>query len=169
MAFFMRDAFDANSTDDYRPKTTPEKAGCPGTGAAVTSDPNYTFASTMKAGLEKTPYPTGGGGGAASLDTVAAVETTATTSVSNVVPNVLSVTPATGLAAGGTAVTIRGSSFTGTTGSGVKFGPTAATSVVVVNDGTITCTSPAKTAGAYDVTVTTPNGTSGAGVQFTYT
>jgi hypothetical protein len=78
MTLYMRTVADANSTHAYLPKTMAEKAGCPGTGTAVPGDPNYTFASTMKAGLERTPYPTGGGGGAASLDTVVAVETTAT-------------------------------------------------------------------------------------------
>jgi hypothetical protein len=81
MAWYMRTAADANSNDAYLPKTTPEKAGCPGAGTAVLSDPNYTFASTITPGNERTPYPTGGGGGGAYLTTVAAVETTATTIV----------------------------------------------------------------------------------------
>jgi hypothetical protein len=82
MAFEMRTSAEANSTDPYRPKTIPEKAGAVGgVNAAVPADPNYVFASTIKAGLERTPYPTGGGGGAASLDTVAAVECDATLKV----------------------------------------------------------------------------------------
>lgn len=82
MAFEMRTAADANSSDPYRPKTTPEKAGAVGgVNAAVSTDPNFTFASTIKAGSERTPYPTGGGGGAAILDTVAAVECDATLKV----------------------------------------------------------------------------------------
>jgi len=85
-------------------------------------------------------------------------------------PAVQSVTPATGLAAGGTAVTISGTGFTGATA--VTFGGTAATAVVVVNANTITATSPAKAAGTYDVRVTTPNGQSpiaGAADNFIYT
>jgi IPT/TIG domain len=85
-------------------------------------------------------------------------------------PAVTSVTPSTGLAAGGTAVTISGTGFTGATA--VTFGGTAATSVVVVNANTITATSPAKAAGTYDVRVTTPNGQSpiaGAADNFVYT
>jgi hypothetical protein len=78
MTFFMRNAADANSTHAYLPKTQMEHAGCPGTGTAVTSDPNYTFASTITPGNEKLAYPTGGGGGGAYITTVAAVETTAT-------------------------------------------------------------------------------------------
>jgi IPT/TIG domain len=85
-------------------------------------------------------------------------------------PAVTSVTPATGLAAGGTNVTIRGTSFTGATA--VTFGGTAATAVVVVDASTITAASPAKVAGTYDVRVTTPKGQSpvaGAADNFIYT
>jgi hypothetical protein len=85
-------------------------------------------------------------------------------------PAVTSVSPSTGLAAGGTAVTISGTGFTGATS--VTFGGTAATAVVVVNANTITATSPAKAAGTYDVRVTTPNGASpiaGSADNFIYT
>jgi hypothetical protein len=85
-------------------------------------------------------------------------------------PSVASVTPSTGLAAGGTAVTISGAGFTGATA--VTFGGTAATAVVVVNPNTITATSPAKVAGTYDVRVTTPKGVSpigGVSDNFIYT
>src|SRR4029077_20244791 len=51
-------------------------------------------------------------------------------------PVVTSVVPSTGLAAGGTAVTISGWNLTGATG--VTFGGTAATAVVVVGPTTIT-------------------------------
>jgi len=85
-------------------------------------------------------------------------------------PVVSSVTPVTGPAAGGTAVTISGTGFTGATS--VTFGGTAATSVVVVNASTITANSPAKAAGTYDVRVVTPKGTSaivGGADNFVYT
>jgi len=86
-------------------------------------------------------------------------------------PVLAGMTPNTGLAAGGTAVTIAGIGFTGATA--VTFGGTAATAVVVVDANTITCTSPAKAAGTYDVRVTTPIGTSvvqtGAADNFIYT
>ena len=86
-------------------------------------------------------------------------------------PIVVGVSPATGLAAGGTAVTVSGAGFTGATA--VTFGGTAATAVVVVNTNTLTCVSPAKAAGTYDVRVTTPKGTStasaGASDNFVYT
>lgn len=85
-------------------------------------------------------------------------------------PIVSNVSPGTGLAAGGTAVTITGAGFTGATG--VTVGGTAATAVVVVNTNTITCTTPAHAAGTVDVRVTTPKGSSaigGAADNFIYT
>lgn len=89
-------------------------------------------------------------------------------------PVVTGVSPATGPAAGGTAVIVSGYGFTGATS--VKFGGTGgtnATSVVVVNSTTITCVSPARSAGAADVVVTTPNGnsaaTGGSNDNFVYT
>jgi hypothetical protein len=81
-------------------------------------------------------------------------------------PTVSSVAPNNGPAAGGTAVTITGTSFAA--GSTVKFGTTAATNVVVVNSTTITAMTPA---GAGVVTVTVdPNGQSASLTNgFTYT
>jgi hypothetical protein len=84
-------------------------------------------------------------------------------------PSVSGLSPNSGPAAGGTAVTITGTYLTGATG--VSFGGTAATSVVVVNATTVTCVSPAGT-GTVDITVTTPGGTSdtaGTGNDYTYT
>jgi hypothetical protein len=81
-------------------------------------------------------------------------------------PTVTSITPATGTTAGGTAVTIVGTNLTGATA--VTLGGTAATSVVVVNDTHITAVTPAKTAGAKDVAVTTPAGTGTLTNGFTY-
>jgi len=57
--------------------------------------------------------------------------------------NITLVAPTSGPMAGGTAVTITGTHFTGATD--VSFGLEPATSVTVVNDTTITCTSPAYT------------------------
>ncbi len=81
-------------------------------------------------------------------------------------PTLTSVTPNSGTTAGGTAVTLTGTNLTGTTS--VSFGGTAATNVVVVNSTSVTCTTPAKAAGAVSVTATTPGGTSN-GVTYTYT
>lgn len=81
-------------------------------------------------------------------------------------PTVTSIAPASGPAAGGTAVTITGTNFTGATA--VTIGGTSATSIVVSNATTITAVTPAGTAGARNVVVTTPYGT-GTGVGlFTY-
>ncbi|TCR03934.1 IPT/TIG domain-containing protein [Neorhizobium sp. JUb45] len=81
-------------------------------------------------------------------------------------PSVLLVTPPTGSIAGGTSVTISGLNFTGATG--VSFGGTAATSVTVVNDTTITATAPPHSVGVVNVSVTAPGGTGiGLGL-FTY-
>jgi hypothetical protein len=82
-------------------------------------------------------------------------------------PVVTGLSPTGGPAAGGTLVTITGTSFTGATA--VDFGTTAATDVTVVNDTTITADSPAGT-GTVNVTVTTPSGTSATSSadQFTY-
>ncbi|MFF2052963.1 IPT/TIG domain-containing protein [Leifsonia sp. NPDC058194] len=80
-------------------------------------------------------------------------------------PVIGSLTPTSGPATGGTAVTITGSGFTGTTG--VTFGGTAGTGFTVVNDTTITVTTPAHAAGATNVVVNGPNGSSGPGT-FTF-
>ncbi|WP_223693745.1 IPT/TIG domain-containing protein [Leifsonia poae] len=80
-------------------------------------------------------------------------------------PTITGLSPTHGPAAGGTVVTITGTGFTGTVG--VTFGGTAAASFTVVNDTTITATTPAHAAGATDVVVTTPNGASNAGA-FTF-
>jgi hypothetical protein len=67
-----------------------------------------------------------------------------------------SITPATGAAAGGTVVTIRGSNLEGA--SGVTFGGTAGTAFSLLNSGALRVTTPAKTAGTYDVVVQDDNG-----------
>ena len=61
-------------------------------------------------------------------------------------------------AAGGSVVYVDGDNFTGATG--VTFGGSAGTSFSVVNDNTIKVTTPAKTAGSYDVVVTKAAGNS---------
>ena len=75
------------------------------------------------------------------------------------VPTVSSVSPNAGPLAGGTSVKIMGTGFT--SGSTVAFGSKAATSVTFNSVSSITATAPAGAAGAVDVTVTTPGGTSG--------
>ncbi len=73
-------------------------------------------------------------------------------------PTVTKVSPNKGPAAGGTTVTITGTGFTGTTA--VDFGSTPALEFHVNSATSITATSPADSAGAADVRVTTPSGQS---------
>ncbi|HEX8979164.1 MAG TPA: IPT/TIG domain-containing protein, partial [Parasulfuritortus sp.] len=81
-------------------------------------------------------------------------------------PTVTSISPSSGPTAGGTAVTITGTNFTGATS--VTIGGAAATSVVVVNATTITAITPAGVAGAANVAVTTPGGTGTGTGLYTY-
>lgn len=72
------------------------------------------------------------------------------------IPNPQEIYPVKGQEAGGTPVTISGTLFTGATS--VLFDGEAATNFVVVNDTTITCETPAGTAGLVDVVVVHANG-----------
>jgi hypothetical protein len=82
-------------------------------------------------------------------------------------PTVTSVSPTSGPADGGTSVTVTGTGFTGATG--VTFGATPGTALVVNGPTSITVTSPAGS-GTVDVQVTTAAGTSptAGGTRFTY-
>ncbi len=82
-------------------------------------------------------------------------------------PGVTGVSPNAGDVAGGTTVIVTGCGFTGATA--VKFGTTAGTGLTVDSSTQITITSPAHAAGAVDVTVTTPAGTSATSAADTYT
>jgi len=88
-----------------------------------------------------------------------------TTSVPS--PTVTSISPASGPAAGGTTVTVKGTGFT--SGVTVSFGATVGTNIVVVSATQLTITSPAEVAGAVDVTVTGPGGTSATSAPDQYT
>jgi hypothetical protein len=74
------------------------------------------------------------------------------------IPTITGISPTSGPTAGGTTVTITGSGFTGTTK--VRFGSVLATSFTVVSDGQVTAVSPAHAAGAQNVVVVAPGGTS---------
>jgi len=74
------------------------------------------------------------------------------------VPRLTGLSVTQGPAAGGTSVTLTGTGFTGATQ--VHFGPTAAASVTVTGDTSITAVSPTAPAGTVDITVTGPGGTS---------
>ncbi len=81
-------------------------------------------------------------------------------------PVVTSISPSSGFTSGGTPVTITGVGFTGATG--VTIGGAAATSVTVVNDTTITATTPAGTSGSVNVVVSTASGLNGTNTLYTY-
>ena len=82
-------------------------------------------------------------------------------------PTVNTVSPAYGGTAGGTQVTLTGTSFTGTTA--VSLGGAAATQVNVVSDTSLTATTPAHATGVASVVVTTPAGANAANSLFSYT
>ncbi|MEI9978433.1 MAG: IPT/TIG domain-containing protein [Edaphobacter sp.] len=81
-------------------------------------------------------------------------------------PAITGLSPAIGTPAGGTSVTITGTSFTGATA--VNFGSTAAASFTVNSDTSITAVSPAGT-GTVDIAVVTPAGTSATVTADQYT
>ena len=83
------------------------------------------------------------------------------------VPTVTSVSPSAGPTGGGTSVTITGTAFTNA--SAVKFGTTTATSFTINSATSITATAPAESAGAVDITVTTPGGISANSANDHYT
>ncbi len=80
-------------------------------------------------------------------------------------PTVTDVSPGQGLEAGGTAITITGTSFLA--GATVSVGGNPAAGVVVVDSTMITCSTPAGT-GIVDVAVTTAGGTGTLAGSFTY-
>ena len=82
------------------------------------------------------------------------------------VPIITSISPTSGTTLGDTAITITGTNLTGATS--VKVNGVAATSVVVVSATSITAKTPAGTAGAKSLTVTTAGGTATKASAFTY-
>ena len=87
---------------------------------------------------------------------------------SNPAPTVSAISPNTGTANGGTAVTVTGTGFQ--SGAAVTIGGTAATSVTVVSSTSITAKTPAHAAGATDIVVkNTDNQAGSLSGGFTYT
>ena len=82
-------------------------------------------------------------------------------------PEYLSISPVEGTEDGGTSVTITGRGFLA--GATVKFDGVAATGVVVVSSTSITCVTPAGTAGTADVLITTSGGADTGTAAFEYT
>ncbi|HEY2808963.1 MAG TPA: IPT/TIG domain-containing protein [Steroidobacteraceae bacterium] len=82
-------------------------------------------------------------------------------------PTLTSVSPKTGLTAGGTHVTLTGTNFV--SGATVTFGGAAATSVVVVSAAQITANTPSHKPGSVNIVVSNPDGQRGARASgFTY-
>jgi len=79
--------------------------------------------------------------------------------VADAAPTVVSVSPTSGPTAGGTVITITGTSYQ--TGATVKVGGLPCTAPTVVNATTMTCISAARVAGAGDVVVTNADGQTG--------
>ena len=81
-------------------------------------------------------------------------------------PSVSSVSPSTGTTTGGDSITIYGSGFTGATGATI--GGTSILNFAVVDDTTITGTTPGGAAGTAAATVTGPGGTGSLPSAFTF-
>lgn len=98
-------------------------------------------------------------------DTSTAIKLTVTSGV-----EIVSIVPDYGTTAGGTSVTINGSGFKATRGTGyVHFGSNAASSYTSWADGQIVCVDPSGSAGAVDVTVQNSDGNSDVSTGgFTY-
>ncbi|WCN37309.1 IPT/TIG domain-containing protein [Aneurinibacillus uraniidurans] len=80
--------------------------------------------------------------------------------------SITSISPSSGPVVGGNTVTITGTGLTGATA--VKFGETYATSFTINSSTQITATVPAGTAGAVNVSITTPIGTANLTNGYTY-
>jgi hypothetical protein len=80
--------------------------------------------------------------------------------------SITAVTPSVGLTAGGTAITVTGQNLSGVTA--VTVGGIAATALLIRNDHTLTCVTPAHTAGAANVVASTQTGPATAVGAFTF-
>jgi hypothetical protein len=81
-------------------------------------------------------------------------------------PTVTAVSPGSGAIAGGTAVTITGTSLSGA--SAIAIGGIAAGGITVVNATTVTAVTPAHAVGTVDVVVTTPGGVATGSGLYSY-
>jgi hypothetical protein len=81
-------------------------------------------------------------------------------------PTLTSISPNVGSTVGGSEVTLTGTNFTGTTG--VTIGGVACTNVVVVSSTSITCVTPAGSAGDASVVVTNGSGSNSANSLWIY-
>jgi large repetitive protein len=129
--------------------------GAPCTGLTVTGDGSLTCTTPAGSGSSAVAVTTPGGTGSAPA---------AFTYVP--APQVEAVSPATGSSNGGDRITVTGTHLAGT--AAIAVGATDCTSITVVDDSTVRCTTGAAPAGPADVTVTTPYGrTTSSGPLFT--
>jgi|GEM_PF-1096396 len=136
--------------------------GVPGTNVTVVDDASLTFDTPAGAAGTTVDVMLSNANGADTLPGAFTYHAT---------PTVAGVVPASGAAVGGTSVTISGTGFlaNGAGANVVTFGGAPATSVVVVDDGTITADTPAGSAGAVvDVVVSNANGAGTLAGGFTY-
>lgn len=134
--------------DNFRYKTTATTSGTPAElRAAINDIANWDVDETNATAYTLYPFPV-------------------TFTVAAATPSVTLVSPTSGPSTGGTGVTITGTNFTGATS--VRFGDASAVNGVVVDDTTITATTPAGSAGAAGVVVATPGGTGTGADLFTY-
>lgn len=84
-------------------------------------------------------------------------------------PRITSIGPSRGRYTGGTSVTVTGSNFSVAETPTVSFGGASATNVVVIDDGTITCDTPAGTPGLASATVANSLGSATLDDAFTFT
>ena len=135
--------------------------GTPGTNVTVTSPTTLTVTSPAGAvgPVDVTVVMPGGTSATSAADTFTYVAPAPA-------PTLTGVSPSGGVTAGGASITLTGTGFTGATG--VTVGGATCTNVVVVSDTSITCSTPAGTAGTASVVVTGPGGTNAANSLFTY-
>ncbi|WP_205756858.1 putative Ig domain-containing protein [Solilutibacter silvestris] len=147
-------------------------ASAPPTGAVKFGATTASY--TINSNTQITATSPAGGAGTVDVTVTSLGGTSATSAADQYTyvptPTVTAISPIAGPTGGGATVVITGAGFNYAPGSGaVKFGATVAS--YTVNSATqITATTPANPAGTYDVTVTTPGGTSptSAADQYTY-
>ena len=134
--------------------------GVAGTGFVVNSDTQITVTSPSgtAGAISIAVLSPNGSGTATNIYTYVAPPV--------VVPTITGLSPSTGTTVGGTSVTVTGTNFTGATG--ITFDGVAGTGLVVDSNTQITVTTPAGTAGAKVIVVTTPVGTGTLQAGFTY-
>jgi large repetitive protein len=176
-------ATSSNDQFNYLPSVASisPNSGPAGGGTVVTiNGSGFTAASTVKFGTAaainvsfvsatQITATTPTGAGLVDITVTTAGETSATSSSDqfSYLPSVSSINPTSGIAGGGTVVTINGTGFT--SASTVKFGTVAATNVTLVSATQLTATAPAG-AGLVDIVVTTSgkNSATSSNDQFSY-